>query len=228
MFKKSFKVILSICVLISANTHAGGIALSGTRIIYPLESKQVEVSTRNTSDKASFLVQSWVEDSQGHKDKSFLVTPPLFVSGPGNENKLRLLYSGKGLSNDKESLFYFNSKAIPSVNKNDTENKNILVIAATTRVKLFVRPEGLKPTPEKAPEQLSFSRSGKIIKIVNPTPYYITIGEMTIGGVKVKESLMVPPKGELSKEIENNGGEVLVKTINDYGAYTTPMKFNFK
>lgn len=220
-------LVLTATSFITLNAHAGGIALSGTRIIYPLNSHQAEVSVRNTSDKSPFLVQSWVEDKTGAKVNKFFVTPPLFVSAPGNENKLRLIYSGQPLPEDRESLFYFNSKAVPSVNKSETENKNVLVIAATTRIKLFIRPEGLKPSAEKAPEQLQFIRSGDMVTIVNPTPYYITIGELKIGGVHVKDSLMIPPKDRLTKNIAGAAGAISVRTINDYGAYTQPMTFAF-
>lgn len=227
MNKLHFILMLLTTSLLSLSVHAGGIALGGTRIIYPQASHQVEVSVRNTSENSPFLVQSWVEDKSGNKVTSFFVTPPLYVSAPGNENKLRLIYSGQKLPTDRESLFYFNSKAVPSVNKSSTENKNVLVIAATTRIKLFVRPEGLKPSAEKAPEQLQFSRSGEQVTIINPTPYYITIGELKIGGVTVKDSLMIPPKDRLTKKIAGTSGSISVRTINDYGAYTQPMDFTF-
>lgn len=219
--------VFSAISLTTLSAQAGGIALGGTRIIYPQASHQVEVSVRNTSDKSPFLVQSWVEDKTGNKSNSFFVTPPLYVSAPGNENKLRLIYSGQSLPEDRESLFYFNSKAVPSVNKSETENKNVLVIAATTRIKLFVRPEGLKPSAEKAPEFLQFSRSGNKMIIVNPTPYYITIGELKIGGVVVKDALMIPPKDRLTRNISGMAGAISVRTINDYGAYTQPITFAF-
>lgn len=226
--KKLFSLLtIFASIFYGVSAQAGGIALGGTRIIYPLSSSQIEVSTKNTSNESSFLVQSWVDDINGNKNKQFFVTPPLFVSKPGNENKLRLIYSGTELPKDRESLFFFNSKSIPSINKNKTENKNILVIAATTRLKLFVRPDGLKPTPEKAPEQLKFSHSRESITVSNPTPYYITIGELKVGGVLIKDVLMIPPMDSVTKYIKVSGEEISVRTINDYGAYTSPLKFNF-
>ncbi|MGK8934066.1 fimbria/pilus periplasmic chaperone [Pluralibacter gergoviae] len=226
--KKGFLLSSLGVLFISTAVHAGGIALGSTRIIYPHGAKQAEVSTRNTSDKSTFLVQSWVENASGEKDKKFFVTPPLFTSAPGNENKLRLMYVGPELPKDRESLFYFNSKAIPSVSKSETENKNILVIAATTRIKLFVRPDGLKPSSDKAPGLLRFSRSGNQFTITNPTPYYITIGEMKIGGVALKESIMVAPMDKVTKPFSGSNGSISIRTINDYGAYTPPLQFSFQ
>jgi fimbrial chaperone protein len=71
----------------------GGISVSGTRIIYPKESRQEIVSVRNSSATNSFLVQSWVENAAGEKQGKFVVTPPLYLSSPGNENKLRLIFT---------------------------------------------------------------------------------------------------------------------------------------
>lgn len=224
--KKIFTLLtVSSALFMAVTAQAGGIALSGTRIIYPQDSRQIEVSAKNTSDKSSFLVQSWVDDAQGNKVSSFFVTPPLYVSKPGNENKMRLIYNGSALPKDRESLFYFNSKAIPSVNKQETENKNVLVIAATTRIKLFVRPQGLSPAADKAPESLKVTRAGKSITLSNPTPYFITIGEMKVGGALVKEALMVPPKGSITTNVANAAGAISIRTINDYGAYSNPLSF---
>lgn len=47
----------------------GGISVSGTRIIYPKESRQEIISIRNSSGTDSFLVQSWVENAGGEKKK---------------------------------------------------------------------------------------------------------------------------------------------------------------
>ncbi|MDI5434720.1 fimbria/pilus periplasmic chaperone, partial [Salmonella enterica subsp. enterica serovar Kentucky] len=40
-----------------------------------------------------YLVNSWIENSAGQKEKTFIVTPPLFVSEPKSENTLRIIYA---------------------------------------------------------------------------------------------------------------------------------------
>jgi fimbrial chaperone protein len=51
---------------------------------------------------------------QGKKQGKFVVTPPLYLSSPGNENKLRLIFTeSDSLPNDRETLYYFINKAIP-------------------------------------------------------------------------------------------------------------------
>ncbi|WP_338564917.1 fimbria/pilus periplasmic chaperone [Erwinia sp. E_sp_W01_6] len=114
---------MSAACLATSPVRAGGIMLGGTRIIYPAGQKQVSMSVRNTSDQSSFLVQSWVEQPDGQKSQNFVATPPLYVSGPGNENTLRLMYVGEPARTDQETLYYFNTKAIPSLDKKRRRGK---------------------------------------------------------------------------------------------------------
>ncbi|HCO1253920.1 TPA: fimbria/pilus periplasmic chaperone, partial [Escherichia coli] len=127
----------------------GGIVLGGTRVIYPVGQKESSISVRNTSDSSRFMVQSWAEDSRGEKTTDFIVTPPLYVSNPGSENTLRLMYAGGALPSDRETLYYLTAKAIPAIDKNKNAGKNVLMLSAATRIKLLVRPAGLKPSPSE-------------------------------------------------------------------------------
>ena len=194
--------------------------LGGTRVIYPANQKQVTISVNNTDKNDSFLVQSWVENSAGEKSQDFVSTPPLYVSAPGNENKLRLMYIGKSPRKDKESLYYFNAKAIPSIDKKLVKEKNILLLAAITRIKIFVRPEGLNPDINEAPKKLTFKKNGNEIKINNPTPYYITLANMKIEGRRLSDA-MVPPLSSINiPNTSKSGRTISFRTINDYGAAT--------
>lgn len=231
-FRKSHWKLLSTLVLVTVVFSApgmtadsrGGITLNSTRIIYPQGTKQINVPVRNTSDKSVFLVQSWVEDARGNKTKDFVVTPPLFTSNPGNENTLRLMYSGKDLPRDRETLYYFSAKGIPSVNKKELENHNALVLATVTRIKLFVRPAGLRPSPAKAPEEIRFRREGNTLRVINPTPYYITMTNIKAGSQKL-ESTMVPPVGNITLPLPSgSGSDISFSTVNDFGAVTVPQQ----
>jgi len=222
--KTGLALLLAVTSLASSHLSAGGIALGGTRIIYPQDAKQTNVSIQNTSDKSTFLVQSWVEDAQGKKSKDFIATPPLFVSGPKNENTLRLMYTGKLLPKDRESLYYFNAKAVPSADKKALEGKSVLMLAAITRVKLFVRPDGLTPTADAAPAELSFHKQSDKLSINNPTPYYITVTELKVGSHKLSD-VMVAPKDKAMVPLSSGvSGPVTFRTINDYGAVTPEIK----
>ena len=81
-----------ILMMVSASANAsGGIALGATRVIYPADAKQTSLSISNSDTKERYLVNSWIENSAGAKEKSFVVTPPLFVSEPKSENTLRII-----------------------------------------------------------------------------------------------------------------------------------------
>ena len=141
MTKIKLLMLIIFYLIISASAHAaGGIALGATRIIYPADAKQTAVWIRNSHTNERFLVNSWIENSSGVKEKSFIITPPLFVSEPKSENTLRIIYTGPPLAADRESLFWMNVKTIPSVDKNALNGRNVLQLAILSRMKLFLRP----------------------------------------------------------------------------------------
>lgn len=219
--KMAMAIMVSGTCLASLSALAeGGISVQGTRIVYPQNAKQQSLSVSNSSATDSFLVQSWVEDASGHKSADFVVTPPLYLSEPKNENTLRLMRVAGTLPQDRESLYYFIAKAIPSIDEKNDAGKNVLHIAAATRIKLFVRPAGLKPSSDEAPAHLEFMHQGGRLTIKNPTPYYITLTDMRTGGKMLKD-IMVPPAGSVTESFPSGvGSRITFHTLNDYGAIT--------
>ncbi|KVD78000.1 hypothetical protein WS62_29685 [Burkholderia sp. ABCPW 14] len=219
-FLKRAAAVACLCLISLPAMAEGGISIRGTRIIYPENSRQQSLSVNNSSATDSFLVQSWVEDASGHKSNNFVVTPPLYLSGPHNENTLRLVRAGGDLPQDKESLYYFVAKAIPSFDEKTEKAGNVLRVAAASRIKLFVRPSNLKPSPDQAPSLLEFRRADGRLDISNPTPYYITLVNIKIGGVELKD-IMVAPKDHNSEALPRaSGSTITFHVINDYGAIT--------
>lgn len=220
-----YKWLVSLCYLgFSSLCFAGGITLDSTRIIYPQESKQITTGIRNTSDKSAFLVQTWIEDAKGNKINDFISTPPLFTSAPKNENTIRLVYAGEKLPTDKESLFYFNVKAIPSIDRNELSDKNALILAAVTRIKLFVRPKGLKITPKEAISLIRFSKvDNQKIKISNPSPYYMTLTDLK-SDKKELPTVMIAPFSDIQVNSPDgfNINKLTFSSINDFGGVTPP------
>lgn len=216
-----FRTGVWVCLLpfFSASVMAdGGISVVGTRFVYPQGEKQLSIKANNTSKTESFLVQSWVENEIGEKTKDFIVTPPLYVSKPQKGTSLRLVYAGPELPKDRETLYYFIAKSIPAVEKDKTEGKSVLVIAMATRLKVFVRPYGLKPDISEAPSKMLFRKAGKNLEINNPTPYYVTMTELRAGSQTLK-NIMVPPKGKITVNLLV-GNKVSFRTIDDYGTFS--------
>ncbi len=111
------------------------------RVLFiPLMLNRLRYGFRNRRTNERFLVNSWIENSSGVKEKSFIITPPLFVSEPKSENTLRIIYTGPPLAADRESLLFDECSAIPSVDKNALNGRNVLQLAILSRMKLFLRP----------------------------------------------------------------------------------------
>lgn len=212
--------IAAIFFISSAVNAEGGISLGATRVIYPAEAKQTSLAVNNSDNKSRFLINSWVEDEQGQKIKTFAVTPPLFVSEPNSENTLRIIYVGPPLPGDRESLFWLNVKAIPSVEKESLAGKNVLHLAILSRIKLFVRPSKLTDPVQEAPEALSFALEGNTLKITNASSYYLSLVNMHINQRKVNNVMVAPKKSTQVALPHDARGDLTFQTVNDYGAVT--------
>lgn len=199
--KKNVPIFLRLLLLLSAAglsfaAQAGGIALGATRVIYPQGSKQTSLPIINSSASNVFLIQSWVANADGSRSTDFIITPPLFVIQPKKENILRIMYVGPSLPTDRESVFYLNSKAIPSVDKNKLTG-NSLQIATQSVIKLFIRPKNLAEAPAHAPSTLRCRNERGQLTITNPSPYYVSMVELYSAGKKLPNT-MVPPKGAIT------------------------------
>lgn len=201
-----------------------GVALGATRVIYPAGQKQVQLAVTNNDEKSTYLIQSWVENADGEKDGRFVITPPLFAMQGKKESTLRILdATNNQLPQDRETLFWMNVKAIPSMDKSKLSD-NTLQLAIISRIKLYYRPEKLALPPDQAPESLKFRRSAGSLTLINPTPYYLTVTELN-AGTRVLKNALVPPMGEASISLPAGAGsEITYRTINDYGALTPKMK----
>lgn len=215
------KLFISLTLLASAlcsPAHAGGIAPGATRVIYPESDSQASLSVSNSDGHQRFLIQAWVSDDEGNRVRDFIVTPPLFAAAPKSENTLRIVYTGKPLPADREVAYRMNIKAIPAVNKESLKGGNTLQLAVLSRMKLFMRPSGLKMSEIESAKHLNFHLSVKQLTIFNPTPYYQSLVNVYVGNHKAENS-MVPPFGQLTLSLpEGSSGQVHYQTVNDYGA----------
>lgn len=205
------------CVVFSAglSVASAGVIIGGTRVIYDATKKEASISVNNP-DSTPYLIQSWVETQSGGAEKApFIVTPPLYRLDKGQQNIERILLAGS-LSQEKESLYWLNIKAIPSAKRVE----NSLQIAVKTRIKLIYRPENLKGTlPEQLADKLTWQLSGNQLQVTNPTNYVMNFNEISVGGKKLENVSYVLPgataRFDLPKGI--SGGNVVYKIINDYG-----------
>jgi fimbrial chaperone protein len=183
----------------------------------------------NTSS-LPFLIQSWVDSFRGQggwentaplPQGSFVVTPPLFRLDKG-ENSVLIQRAGGILPADRESVFSLNVKSIPQTTKPDPKSNHIQ-FAFVSSIKLFWRPAGLSGSPTEAYRQLTFKRAGDRLEAINPTPYHITIKNLSIGGRAITnpDNRMVPPLASQTWPIPvGASGKVSYSTITDFGGLT--------
>lgn len=216
-------VLIIAAIGFTAQAQAG-VALGATRVIYPSGQKQVQLAVTNNDEKSTWLIQSWVENTDGAKDGRFVITPPLFAMQGKKENTLRIIdATNNQLPQDRETLFWMNVKAIPSMDKSKLSD-NTLQLAIISRIKLYYRPAKLALPPDQAPEKLKFRRSAGSLTLINPTPYFQTVTELN-AGTRILKNALVPPMGETTVQLPSDAGsEITYRTINDYGALTPRMK----
>ena len=225
MLKTIYTLIL-LTVGLSTAYASNSVDLGATRLVYDGSKSQASVSVSNTDTRA-YLIQSWVtKDSMSEKplDDLFITTPPLFRLEPKTDNSVRVVYNGQSLPQDRESVFWLNVKAIPSVERADN---NKLTIAVKTQIKLFYRPAGLTGDAADAYKSLKFSTNNSKLTINNPTPYSVSLSTLKVNGSNIDTSVMILPFSSTSINKHVSGGaKVSWQAINDFGGITPEQTAN--
>ncbi|CAO95702.1 fimbrial biogenesis chaperone [Erwinia tasmaniensis] len=216
---KNLLSALLCCISFSA---AAGIQVDATRVIYNGSAQSASLNIHN--DKAdTYMVQTWLDQGDASKtpqDIPLQVIPPVLKLAGNKEAVLRFIYSGKGLPQDRESLFWVNVQEIPP-----TSNKeNVLQIAVRTRIKLFYRPDGLNTSLEKQAAALKWHRQGNQLTVENSGPFNITLGTITLTSSNGKKQTinadMIKPFDRATINLPagtENGSRLSFSYINDYG-----------
>ena len=213
----------AIGLLLSSSFAQASVVVGGTRLVFD-GTKNNAVITVENKDQNSNIVQSWlsVVDAASPAKDAFIITPPLFVLNPANENLLRIMYIGAPLAKDRETLFFTSVRAVPSTTKR--KEGNTLKIATQSVIKLFWRPKGLAYPLGEAPAKLRCTSSADMVTVSNPTPYFITLTDLKIGGKVVKNQMISPfDKYQFSLPKGAKNSSVTYRTINDYGAETPQL-----
>ena len=150
------------------------VVMTGTRVIYPATAKEKTLQLTNT-DAHPNLVQVWLDKGNPKStvesaDAPFVVNPQIFRMEPHAGQMVRLIYTGEGLPQDRESVFWLNVLEVPSSSpdKADAAASNNsagkLQVAFRSQLKLFYRPAKLKGVAADAAQQLKWrivSEGGK-------------------------------------------------------------------
>lgn len=212
------------------------VVISGTRVVYPGQAREVTVQLTNNGTSPS-LVQAWLDSgnpkvSPDKSDAPFVLTPPIFRLDPHKGQTLRLMYTGQPLPQDRESVFWLNVLEVPPA-PTGRAARNYLQLAIRSRIKVFFRPHGLPGRANDAPSALHWrvvpaAGGGFALECDNPTPYHVSFSRL---GVRVGGQAYVYDKGGMVDPMAKAGfplaglasappagAEVDFTTINDYGA----------
>jgi len=182
---------LFLLLLIAPMLANASVVINGTRVVYHESRGEAIVQLRQPGD-VPVLVQVWLDDGDDSLDPQdqtvpFLITPTVTRMDPGNGQTVRVLRTGGGLPQDRESMFFFNILEVPPAQLELVQaGEDHLQVSTRSRIKFFYRPQGLTPRVDKAPELLRFSlasdatRDVTQVRVYNPTPYHITFKDLSL------------------------------------------------
>ncbi|WP_187696678.1 MULTISPECIES: fimbrial biogenesis chaperone [Citrobacter] len=201
-----------------------------TRIVAYAADKETAIEVKNESQE-SYLVQSWLEDLKGNENNLPLVlTPPVMKVGGGQDGRLRLVVLPAEIPQDRESAYWLSIQEIPPKAKDSKDNK--LIIAIRNRLKVFVRPAGLKGEASEAVKSLRWTveDGGSCLKADNPTPYHVSFGRLELkagggAGVTPEDRIeMTLPLGSrcytVPERLKGKRATLTYSAMNDYGGET--------
>jgi len=179
-------------LLLAPMLAKASVVINATRVVYHEARGEAVVQLRQPGD-VPVLVQVWLDDGDETLDPQdvalpFLITPTVARMDPGNGQSVRVLRTGSGLPQDRESMFFFNVLEVPPAQLELIQaGEDHLQISTRSRIKFFYRPQGLAPRVDKAPELMRFSlvsetaqQSAPQVRVYNPTPYHITFKDLSL------------------------------------------------
>lgn len=229
------KIIMLIVVFFLSYSTASysSVTMLKTRIVYSSDSR-FEVLKFMNNDEIPYIMQIWADKNNPNStpdnaDAPFVIQPPVFRIDPKTGRDARLIYTGEGLPQDKESIFYLNVAQIPPKDLNkDIKEGNSFTVIVHHRLKIFYRPTAIVSQLNNIEKQISFSKeSNGNIKVKNDSPFFMSFAQLeatNASGQKfIFKSTMVSP---LSTEVlvAENGGKlsfspdkITYKYLNDLG-----------
>lgn len=210
------------------------VELGATRIIYNPAKNGATVSVSNPNDYP-VLVQSGVVTEDKSGKAPFVVTPPLFRLDPKQQSRLRLVMTGEGAAKDRETLYWMCATGIPpelgdawagesTVKKTGSASLDVK-IKLSQCIKVLVRPDAVKGKLTDAAPAVTWVRKGDKLEASNPTPYYINIKSLDVGGKAVSLPDYIAPFGKQNYALPTGaGGKVSWTYINDFGGVSRPVE----
>ncbi|MDJ6959609.1 pili assembly chaperone SafB [Salmonella enterica] len=208
------------------------VKLGATRVIYHSGTAGATLSVSNPQNYP-ILVQSSVKAEDKKSPASFMVMPPLFRLEANQQSQLRIVRTGGDMPTDRETLQWVCVKAVPPQNDiSDTQAKGAtldLNLSINACEKLIFRPDAVKGTPEDVAGNLRWVETGNKLKVENPTPFYMNLASVTVGGKPITELEYIPPFADKTLNMPGSAhGDIEWKVITDFGGESHLFRYAFK
>ncbi|MBL5904476.1 molecular chaperone [Serratia fonticola] len=210
-FRSAVSLIIGLVTFCLTSQAIASITIERTRVVYLLNQADTSLRLNNNGSNPS-LAQAWIDEGDPNSTPAdskapFFITPAIFRMEASASQILRIVYTGKSLPGDRESLFWLNVLDVPP---NLERVGNQLQFAFRTRIKLFVRPAGLNGSVADALPQLRWKAvpGQSAVSVTNSSPYYLSFTEFEVQvqgqSLKNERGGMVAP---FSTEVLSVAGE---------------------
>ena len=235
------RLALSASLLIGATFASNVLAsvvMNGTRVIYPASVREKALQL-TSHDAYPNLVQIWVDKGNPAStpqtaDAPFIASPQIFRMNPKAGQIVRLVYTGKDLPQDRESVFYINFMQMPALKSGDMD-ANKLLLTVSSRMKVFYRPESIVGTPEDIAKSITFTLEGSgssmHVNAKNNSGYHAVIRDanLVIGGksIGLAKAEMIAPHASMQwpvatkAHVNSSTDHIRLTLVNDFGADVT-------
>ncbi|WP_320727919.1 fimbria/pilus periplasmic chaperone [Enterobacter sp. 118C5] len=215
------KLLAAVFLTAYTTTALAGVSIGGTRFIYSEKARALTVLVMNSSAEI-WLINThitsggtWNGVRPSPQPAPFIIAPPLFALKGKKQGTLRILKTAQTLRQDRETLFTLSIAAIPAGNATG----NSVQVAPRSLLKLFYRPMGLQGKPQDASKQLRWRQVARKVEVNNPTPYYVTLVNLNVNGLNVRDPGMVAPFSTRQLAECDPASRCILswQSINDYG-----------
>ncbi|MGK3143612.1 fimbria/pilus periplasmic chaperone [Pantoea sp. C2G6] len=231
LLSASSKLLLCGALILSSATASAVVNSTQSRLVFNEESMAESLTVVN-SVSAPALVQMWTDDNDplsppDHLITPLIVVPPLFKLAPAESRNVRvMLLSRDGLPKDRERVYWLNIYQIPPNTQQQTAQEKKVILPLRIRLKVFIRPIGLRAPEETIGEKLRFTLSepgtkDAVLNVNNPTPYYMSIGNLRLGSKSLKAEMIAPFSSiTVPAAGMENSRTLSWSVIDDYGTQT--------
>ncbi len=179
------KYIIYIISFIFTFSSYAAIQINKDRFFYKEQDKEILFDIKNKSEKESYIIQSWVShyDKEDNSEAPFIISPSLIKLAPNENFTLKIIKTDDIKETNKESVYRVNIKLVPVID-DDMADKNLILISLNSIYNLFYTPKSI--INKNHNKDINFSINNEnLIKINNPTPYFITIAEAKIDDIDI-------------------------------------------